>query len=730
MFFKLKGKGITRALVTVLLVGAIVASFCLTVFGAQTVRIGRTTTKIDYVNVRSGPGQSHSQITSIPPQTEMKVLGEADGNDNYKWYLVVYNGYTGYVRSDFVEILREETVPETTAPETTSPETTGGETTGIPGETTGIPGETTGGEGETTGGSDETTGIPGETTAPEGGTQEPQPIDFEEYLEQQKFPESYKVYLRELHALYPNWVFKAQHVEYDFEFSVDKQMGVSLVENSFPSSWKSVEGDAYNWESNTWKIFDGDRWVRASRDIIRHYMDPRNFLGANSIFQFLDQSYDPNVQDIEGVKRIIAGTFMENDVIDADGRNLNYAQAIFDAGVKYKVNPYVLSSMIIIEVGSQGSSIISGNVAGYVGYYNYFNIGAYNDGIRDAVSRGLWYAKGGNNGSTTYSRPWNTRLKAINGGADFYSAGYLTAGQNTLYLKRFNVQGDKPFTHQYMTSVYGPAVEATKLAKGYTEELRTTPLSFYIPVYRGMPETPCAAPTLDGSPNMKLSSLSVTGYELTPGFDTEVLEYMLVVPPTTGASTVNAVPMEQTAKIEGAGALTVNVGTNVYEIKVTAGNGTVRIYKLTVARENIENFGDLTFTDKYIPKNNVVHGISPNMTVGDFRAAFVSTGLVTVQSAAGAQKTDSDLIATGDLITVSSTNAVKYADYTASVKGDLNSDGTINISDLLKVRNRILGSDEFSETQTLSGDIDGNGSVNISDLLKIRNHILGTAAIS
>ena len=50
----------------------------------------------------------------------------------------------------------------------------------------------------------------------------------------------------------------------------------------------------------------------ASKEIIAHYMDPRNFLGVNSVFQFLEQSYDGNIQTLEGVKKIIAGTFMEN----------------------------------------------------------------------------------------------------------------------------------------------------------------------------------------------------------------------------------------------------------------------------------------------------------------------------------------------------------------------------------------------------------------------------------
>lgn len=709
MVIKINGREITKLFLVFFLIIVTAASFYITVFGTETERYGIINTQVDYVRLRAEPTTASAELTSIPPQTLIKINGSVDGNDGHVWYLTEYNDKIGYVRADLVVLKPIET--------------TGGETTG----NEAVPGETGGGN-ETVG--SETTGIPGETTVPQEPPVEPPVINFEEYLTEQKFPEDYKVLLRALHEKYPNWIFKAHHTGIDFEYAVEQQSGSkSLVENSFPSSWKSVEGDAYDWESNTWKIFDGDRWVKASKEIIRHYMDPRNFLDDSAVFQFLDQSFDTDVQNLEGVKRIIKGSFMENDVIDTDGSNLNYAQAIFAAGEEYAVNPYVLASMILIEVGNQGSRIISGTVPGYQGYFNYFNIGAYNDGIRDAISRGLWYAKGGNTGATSYERPWNTRLKAIRGGAYFYSYGYLNVGQNTLYLKRYNVQGNNPFTHQYMTSVYASAVEGRKLSNGYSEELRKTPLSFYIPVFEKMPERPCEAPTLDGSPNMKLKGLSVSGYELTPDFDTEVLEYMLVVPPTTGSITVNAVVMESSAKVEGAGQRIVNAGTNVFEIKVTAGNGTVRVYKLTVAKESMDNFGDLTFTNNYIPKDNIVYGIAPGMTVGDFRKAFVSEGLVTVKNSAGNEKTDSDLICTGDTVTASSTQGVKYADYTASVTGDINGDGRVNISDLLKIRNKILGSDEFNQTQVFSGDIDGNGKVNISDLLKVRNHILGTASI-
>lgn len=54
-----------------------------------------------------------------------------------------------------------------------------------------------------------------------------------------------------------------------------------------------------------------------------------------------------------------------------------------------------------------------------------------------AITRGLWYASQ----SGSYGRPWNSIEKSIIGGATYYSENFLKNGQDTFYLKKFNVQG-------------------------------------------------------------------------------------------------------------------------------------------------------------------------------------------------------------------------------------------------------------------------------------------------
>ena len=122
-----------------------------------------------------------------------------------------------------------------------------------------------------------------------------------------------------------------------------------------------------------------------------------------------------------------------------------YIDIIMNAASQSGVSPYVLAAMILQEQGNNGTSpLISGNYSGYEGYYNFFNVEAYQSGSMPAIEMGLRYASQ----SGSYGRPWNTVEKSIRGGAQNYGDNYVKAGQNTFYLKKFNVQGSNPYKHQ------------------------------------------------------------------------------------------------------------------------------------------------------------------------------------------------------------------------------------------------------------------------------------------
>ena len=670
---------------------------------------GAATVKASSLNVRSGAGTGYQAIGRLAAGASIQVLGEQRGTDGKTWYQIRFSGtggteQTGYVSAEYVRLPVSYTTDS----------------------------------------------------------------DFEAKLSAEGFPESYKNGLRQLHAQYPNWVFKAKKTGLDWNTVIENEalLGRNLVSSGSISSWKSVESGAYNWDNSTWTGFDGSNWVAASEDIIRYYMDPRNFLDDTYVFQFLSHEYNSSTQTRDGLAKMVEGSFLsgttdstgtgsstgstgasgpsgssgssggvskdgpgrsqgkDQDVNHGPGvsgssrnsgspagstgevsleaphasvtpRNHNlvmtgigvgeapgsssqntgapsgssgsnapsssgspntggpgvssgsggsdsnvsvgqapesggqasgtgssqtsgpsgssssqnagpssgpsssgsssgtpssntgsgsklYVDIIMDAAAQSGVSPYVLAAMILQEQGTNGGSpLISGNYSGYPGYYNFFNVEAYQSGSMSAIQTGLRYASQ----SGSYGRPWNTVEKSIIGGAQNYGDNYVKAGQNTFYLKKFNVQGSNLYKHQYMTNIQGAASEAERLSKAYSS-VKDSALEFQIPVYNNMPETACAAPVGDGSPNNKLCSLSAEGYSLTPSFGKDTESYNLIVNTSVSSIQVNAAAADSKASVSGAGSIPLNGSTTDIAITVTAENGSARTYTIHVVKQD------------------------------------------------------------------------------------------------------------------------------------------------
>lgn len=306
----------------------------------------------------------------------------------------------------------------------------------------------------------------------------------------QGFPESYKSKLRTLHKEHPKWIFKAQQTGVNWSNVLDKEskVGINLVEPTSPSSWKSKASGAYDSTTGTYTKFDG-RWNSASEKIIAYYMDPRNFLSETSIYQFMDHKFDAATQNKNTIKSMVSRSscFMNTS---------KYITYLYNAGVNSKVNPNVITAMVIMEQGWKGGSgLISGTYSGYKGIYNHFNIGAYTTSTMNSIQRGLWWAKGAGTGATSYGRPWNSIEKSLSGGAQYYSSNYLTNNQYTYYTKKFNVMNglSNIAKHQYMTNTSGAESEGKLLRYAY-EASDDYPIVFHIPVYKNMPSKACVKP--------------------------------------------------------------------------------------------------------------------------------------------------------------------------------------------------------------------------------------------
>lgn len=564
--------------------------------------------------------------------------------------------------------------------------------------------------------------------------------DFDTYLTEQGFPDSYKPQLQALHRLYPNWRFEAQHTNLNWSDAINGEsaLGRNLVSTNSISSWKSVQNGAYNWETGEWVIFDSGGWVMASREMIEYSMDPRNFLDSTNIFQFVKQSYNAAslnsaqlAQKRADLTNMVSGTYLAGT---CDGRS--YVDVIMDVAAETRVCPLTLASMMIQEQGvnGQGSSI-SGTVPGYQGYYNYFNIGAYKTSTMSAVERGLWYASGID---SKYERPWNTRTKSIKGGALYYGINYVNVGQDTLYLKKFNVQGANIYTHQYMTNVQGAISEGSHVAKGYDENARKSALIFKIPVYKNMPATACIKPTGNDNPNYMLKSLSVSGQSLTPTFSMYETSYSVIVPNSVSSVTISAAAVAATTSISGTGNKNLSVGTNKITITSKAQNGSTRTYTINIVRQeapkpvepetpvNPPSIGSGSF---HINSNNTITGITdfPISAANFAQKISVTNGSVKITTASGSQKSGN--VGTGDQVRVYDTSGVLKYTYTVIIYGDTSGDGQINSLDLLRIQKHILGISTLNSAYGLAADTSKDGNTNSLDLLQVQKHILGIKSV-
>ena len=479
----------------------------------------------DVLNVRSGAGTGYSKTGTVSYGDSLTILSETTDSSGAKWYKISCGNVTGYVSAAYVQLTSS-------------------------------------------------------------GSQGSSDADFESYMTKQCFPESYKPYLRKLHEQHPKWIFTAQKLGVNWNTALKEEcvVGRNLVHSSALASWKSMEKGAYDFNGGYWYGLDGS-WVAASKEIIMYYMDPRNFLNDTYIFMFENQSYDPSYQTESGVKTILADTFMSGSYTCPDTKKkYTYSQTFMDAAKKSGVSPYHLASRCRNEQGVNGAPQSLGTVKGYENYFNFFDIQAYATSTMTAAEMGCKYAKTTN---PTYLLPWTNQYKSIVGGSIFLGTGYITKGQDTLYLQKFDMVdgGNGLYYHQYMTCVFGQANEAISLKNAYSQDILNSAMEFKIPVYNNMPDKLCPKPTSSGDNNNYLKSLSVSGTSISPKFDKFTASYTAKVNAEVSSVTINANPLGKSAKVSGKGKVSLKTGENTVKVTCTAASGVKRTYTIKITRK-------------------------------------------------------------------------------------------------------------------------------------------------
>ena len=513
-----------KKMISYILSFAIAASMAASCLTASAAKMTGSCTA-DVLNVRSGAGTGYSKTGTVSYGDSLTILSETTDSSGAKWYKISCGNVTGYVSAAYVQLTSS-------------------------------------------------------------GSQGSSDADFESYMTKQGFPESYKPYLRKLHEQHPKWIFTAQKLGVDWNTALKEEcvVGRNLVHSSALASWKSMEKGAYDFNGGYWYGLDGS-WVAASKEIIMYYMDPRNFLNETYIFMFENQSYDPSYQTESGVKTILADTFMSGSYTCPDTKKkYTYSQTFMDAAKKSGVSPYHLASRCRNEQGVNGAPQSLGTVKGYENYFNFFDIQAYATSTMTAAEMGCKYAKTTN---PTYLLPWTNQYKSIVGGSIFLGTGYITKGQDTLYLQKFDMVdgGNGLYYHQYMTCVFGQANEAISLKNAYSQDILNSAMEFKIPVYNNMPDKLCPKPTSSGDNNNYLKSLSVSGTSISPKFDKFTASYTAKVNAEVSSVTVNANPLGKSAKVSGKGKVSLKTGENTVKVTCTAASGVKRTYTIKITRK-------------------------------------------------------------------------------------------------------------------------------------------------
>ena len=293
-------------------------------------------------------------------------------------------------------------------------------------------------------------------------------------IDTSRYP-GYKERIEALIKVHPNWDFELLYTGLNFDDVTAGECKVhsrNLVPSSNSGEWVCPVCGT--------KLYDSGLYC-ASEKAVAYYMDPRNFLNENNIFQFEKLNvYESSIHTIQGIRNKVSGTFLNN-----------YADDINTACRNKNVNPYYIVARLLQEQGTKGSKIGTGmNGGDGKTYYNPFNIGASGNGYTEIYNNALNKAK---------SYGWDTMEKALEGGIDFLKKNWLDNYQNTLYQNKFDIDtrnGTSLYTHQYMQHIMGAYSEAKTLKSMYSQtNCLDGYFTFIIPVYENMNGTPAPMPS-------------------------------------------------------------------------------------------------------------------------------------------------------------------------------------------------------------------------------------------
>ncbi len=544
---------------------------------------------------------------------------------------------------------------------------------------------------------------------------------YEQELDAAGFPESYWPFLVKLHQQHPTWKFKAIQTGINFNTAISSE-----INNCYIQSTES----SYILDNI---VRENPGWYAAAPSVIAVMLDTRNYLTEKNIFAFENLNYDSELHTIDTIKNLFANNYLSTG---------DYPSYFINAASTYNISPINLAVRVKQEGGTDPNYAgvngqattrngLTYNGQNLDGVYNFFNIGSHEDSVTSSsVTRGLAVAKGLVDSYST--APWDTPQKSINAGASLLSNGYINAGQYTLYFQKFNTSPTAKFNHftnQFMTNVTAPLSESLSTYNAYySSGLLDTAFVFSIPIYESTPDAFTSHP-ITGDTNTNLANIKIDNIAL-DGFDSSVLDYTYYVASSKTSVNIKASTQTSTSSITGNGNITLNSEGNetLISLIVTSQVGTTKVYTIKIIKVDVGNQTATELIDildvKVNNTNMFMSGIEEKTSIDNLTQTITQTNpnaIVTFTDKNLAAKT-SGKIATGDKIKIVLND--ETLEYTLAIKGDINGDGEITLSDLIRIQKHLLNYTTYEGIYLYACDTNYDSQVNLSDLIKVQKHLL------